>query len=88
MPDCISCVGAGTPTYKYPCCECRGYSKYEAKQAVADKPKTNGDRIRAMSDEELADLLTSANKGAITDICRKMHYEHNLQWLKQPAEEG
>jgi hypothetical protein len=49
--------------------------------------KTNGDRIRAMSDGELADLLTSANKGAITDICRKMHYEHNLQWLKQPAEE-
>ena len=52
------------------------------------KPETNGDRIRAMSDEELADLLTSANKGAITDICRKMHYEHNLQWLKQPAEEN
>ena len=54
---------------------------------VADRPKTNADRIRAMSDEELADLLTSANKGAITDICRKMHYEHNLQWLKQPVEE-
>ena len=48
---------------------------------------TNADRIRAMSDEELADLLTSANKGAITDICREMHYEHNLEWLKQPAEE-
>ena len=50
------------------------------------KPQTNADRIRWMSDEELADLLTSANKGALTDICREMHYQHNLEWLKQPAE--
>ena len=50
-------------------------------------PDTNADRIRAMTDEELADLLTSANKGAITDICRKKHYEHNLQWLRQPADQ-
>ena len=51
------------------------------------RKQTNADRIRTMSDEELADLLTSANRGAITDICRKMHYEHNLEWLKQPADE-
>ena len=56
--------------------------------ASQEKPQTNADCIRAMSDEELADLLTSANKGAITDICRKMHYEYNLEWLKQPTKEN
>lgn len=48
---------------------------------------TNADRIRAMSDEELADFITSQNRGICTDICREMHYQSNLEWLKQPAEE-
>ena len=47
---------------------------------------TNADRIRAMSDEELADFITSQNRGICTDICREMHYQSNLEWLKQPAE--
>ena len=51
------------------------------------KPQTNADRIRAMSDEELADFMTSQNRGICTDICREMYYQSNLEWLKQPAEE-
>ena len=56
-----------------------------------EKPQTNADRIRAMSDEELADLLCNgkhtfrcANCSAYQcdDNCEK----HCLEWLKQPAE--
>jgi hypothetical protein len=48
--------------------------------------RTNADRIRAMSDEELADFITSQNRGICTDVCREMYYQSNLKWLKQPAE--
>ena len=66
---------------------CPGYDK--CKQY---KPKytTNADRIRAMSDEDLAKFL---------DMCESMGYEDSsiatdssghcmdmLEWLKQPAE--
>ena len=44
------------------------------------KPQTNADRIRAMSDEELADVL----RGFAT----KPMQGSFLKWLQQPAEEG
>ena len=47
---------------------------------------TNADRIRAMSDEELADFITENEKGWCTDIGREMYYQHNLEWLQKPAE--
>ena len=43
--------------------------------------KTNGDRIRAMSDEELAELLEEMTYDSI-----EHRAEHWLRWLKQPAE--
>ena len=49
-----------------------------------DKPQTNADRIRAMSDKELAtDLLDM-----FQDICDDgvPSKEWMLEWLKQPAE--
>lgn len=54
METCVSCKHAGRPTYKSPCSECHGYSEYEAVEI-----RTNGDRIRAMSNEELASFLQS-----------------------------
>ena len=53
-----------------------------------EKPQTNADRIRAMSDEELACVLTdfSNNGGWVTEIGREICYQHNLEWLQQPAE--
>ena len=45
--------------------------------AADDKPQTNADRIRAMTDEELAHFLAwHWNKK-----------DYGLEWLKQPAEE-
>lgn len=53
------------------------------------KPQTNADRIRAMTDEELANVLTdySNNGGWITEIGREICYERIIEWLKQPAED-
>lgn len=51
------------------------------------KPKTNADRIRAMSDEELAKHFS----GLICDINEGVEYHANpnrwLEWLRQPVED-
>ena len=57
------------------------------------KARTNADRIRAMSDEELADMLwkTGRNYRAICAdpvVDYNEHREHLIVWLQQPAEEG
>lgn len=45
------------------------------------KPMRNADKIRAMSDEELARWLEYEGGGACAEMCGW------LNWLKQPAEE-
>ena len=45
------------------------------------KPYSNADRIRAMSDEELARWLEYEGGGACAEMCGW------LNWLQQPAEE-
>ena len=54
--------------------------------------RTNADRIRAMSDEELADMLwkTGRNYRAVCadpSVDYNEHRDHLIAWLKQPAEE-
>lgn len=53
------------------------------------KAKTNADRIREMSDEELANFLTdfTNNSGWVTEIGRKGCYETIVKCLQQPAKE-
>lgn len=50
---------------------------------------TNADRIRTMSDEELANFLTdfSNNGGWTTEIGRKSCYKTITDWLQQSEEE-
>lgn len=72
------------------------------KTYTEDKPKTNADRIRAMSNEELAEFLTDINPTNCQD-CAFSHgrrcqpdrddysdfekcEEGRKRWLKQPAE--
>jgi hypothetical protein len=66
-----------------------------------EKPKTNADRIRAMSDEELAKFLecfglchhcTEHHRlGNVRfyqdEKCDEQCEQHCLEWLKQPAED-
>ena len=47
---------------------------------VIEVPMTNADRIRAMSDEELAKLLCCTG-------WRMIEQKECLEWLQQPAEE-
>ena len=53
--------------------------------------KTNADRIRSMSDEELADMLwkTGRNYRAVCAdpvVDYNEHRDHLIAWLQQPAE--
>lgn len=50
------------------------------------KPKTNADRIRLMSDEELADWLTRITNDAQIDTKTKCDYQW-LDWLHSEVEE-
>ena len=53
------------------------------------KPQTNAQKIRAMSDEELAKLLDYELGCPATGDCAKMSKDCNacwLEWLQQPAE--
>jgi len=61
--------------YEYPCDQCDDYSEY--------KPRSNADRIRAMTDEELADMLYMRqfpDPKFIPDTEGEI-----LDWLKQEA---
>ena len=73
----------------YPCVNCTedGYCKKYSDEEVKswcvqgpceDERPSNADRIRAMTDEELADWLIMNGDGS--------DYETWLEWLKQEAE--
>lgn len=83
---CPTCLNQGSKH----CFKCKmemGESGYEPKVAM-----TNGDRIRAMTDEELVDLINEFNicDNRTNEEC-KFNYgadcsECVLDWLKQPVE--
>ena len=79
-----------------PCMECNGkgfiakfgeYSVWSKRcpncggTGIVKVPMTNADRIRAMSDEELAKWLEYEGGGACAEVCGC------LNWLQSPAEE-
>ena len=58
------------------------------------EPITNADRIRAMSDEELTELLWDAYNAGSDDAeawhfgdGHRYSFEWDLEWLQKPAEE-
>lgn len=72
----------------YPCSpacplfgDCVVAFRYEQKKRV----QTNADRIRAMSDEELAEFLYKFFWGRIQTVPNRTG--RLLEWLQQPAEE-
>jgi hypothetical protein len=59
--------------------------------AAKSKPQTNGDHIRAMTDEELAKLVPDWSYTAAcnaNNICYHECEKCTLNWLKQPYEGG
>ena len=49
-------------------------------------PRTNADRIRAMSDEELAEWIVSHDNKC--KECGTLSKDGYIDWLRQPAEGG
>ena len=56
-------------------------ARYEKATGKKFNAKTNAQKIRAMTDEELAQLLCCTG-------WRMFEYKECLEWLKQPVEEG
>ena len=78
MRMCGKCIHKEKVFTDYPCDGCNGVTYYEE-----PKPITNADRIRAMSDEELADFLYETETQYIPI---DLSVENNwLDWLKQEA---
>lgn len=59
-----------------------GIVSYCLESPCEDEILTNADRIRAMSDEELAEWLEYEGGGACAEVCGW------LEWLRSPVEEG
>ena len=96
MKDCSTCSFGGRPIYKFPCSSCL----YDGKNMTMYAPQhreTNADKIRAMSDEQLAEMRAEIQIDCIEKLApycegnfnysKQQMIEGNLQWLKQEAEE-
>ena len=86
---CDRCKHKNVDSKCYPCNECKKavvtYNHYE--------PFTNADRIRNMTDEELAELLREAEDcgyrdASITPIIKGQGYMDMLEWLQAEVKEG
>ena len=99
--DCGNCFYSGRPSYEYPCSACTSsYDNPPTKWELKSEPKTNGDRIRAMTDEELA-AWGKVQIGCGFDffpcgvVCdgKCESYDNEtckakiLKWLQQPVED-
>lgn len=68
--------------------------RFASDNNVGDKPMTNGDRIRAMSDEELAEFLNRVKQpcdncqlAVVEGACTETLCDDAMEkWLKQPCE--
>lgn len=64
--------------------------KMEHEKCATCKPLTNGDKIRAMSDNELAEYLSEVHYCPTFSICdaTKNCYDCWAEWLRSPVEES
>jgi hypothetical protein len=90
--SCETCKHYEVEPYHEPCVSCR-FRDYDVptKWENPFKQKTNADRIRAMTDEELAwELMTWRLETEAKHQGIESNYPNTqksiLEWLKQPAE--
>ena len=79
---------------------CPLYGDCLSEYAGNSKPMTNADRIRAMSDEEMAEFLERVHVDPCSACCDNLYWcrrnnapepfcqKHFFIWLQQPAEEA
>ena len=86
ITSCPECGGrVRSVSIGWKCERCQGFIDMEGdfhphKKEPFIPPMTNADRIRAMSDEELAQFIFELYEQPLKD--------GYLHWLSQPAEEG
>ena len=96
---CATCKHYDCEPHFEPCVSCRIQYNGEPTKYNAN-PKTNADRIRAMSDEELAEWLAKTQCENVKEALQIAGFPYKvkrgiidgvakeaLEWLKQPAEE-
>lgn len=83
---CAMCKYEGRAVYDG-CCECEYPENSDDPPTLYEpKPITNADRIRSMSDEELADFITDDMCGLICGdplACEGQCKQKMLDWLKE-----
>lgn len=86
MKNCCGCLHWCVCSIREDNIRC-GY--FMERKKTAPKSQTNADRIRAMSDEELAELLQCGSCPHIEDECTMKGCEKCISdWLKQPVKDG
>lgn len=81
--DCDNCKHKTCWEYAEPCSSCTNMTGVPTNW----EPQTNSDRIRAMTDEELAKMINGFESFALA--CGGAWPTENwLKWLKQEAEPG
>ncbi len=59
-----------------------------------EKPQTNADRIRSMTDDELNELFNEIYNAGVDDAssyewgCRTNSFEWTIEWLQQPSDKS
>ena len=92
---CSDCDYAGRPTYDFPCSRCDMTKGSPFCMWEHEEAPTNADKIRDMSDEELAVWLCSKFDDCSPSTCPGANYCNGtdgkanglVKWLKQPVEE-
>ena len=98
MKGCKNCPAYAKCTVTYRGSAC---SALRSTYGIDTDPEiiTNADRIRAMSDEELAEFLERVHVDPCSACCDNLYWclrnnapepvcqKHFLKWLQQPAEE-
>lgn len=69
----------------------------ECMKSMAKKPQTNADRIRSMTDEELAEMLPTVSQHCVVYLSDKINCRHSncdkgcknniKKWLQKEMEE-
>ncbi len=87
--------GKGVGLLDVKCINCNSYFSFEelykqrTGEALKPKPITNADRIRSMSDEELADFCIWAfSKHGDSERFKKWSKMWILEWLKKEVDDG
>lgn len=87
----MNCIHRNKLT-EYNWCKVAGYyctlsQQMTCDRKVIEKPHTNADRIRSMSDEELAQYLAILMADTRDGVAYSTDEDRWFGWLQQPAEE-